>query len=552
MKKNIIIFLILLLIPFGVKADTIYNLDMDIYIDKYGTASITETWDVKADSGSEWYKSMYNLGNSRISNYLVRMDGNLLIQKEWDINENIDEKSGYYGINNTENGPELCFGKKDYKRHTYTLTYNVNNYVFNTEDSQVLYWTLLPNMTVENFSVELSSYYSFPEDLDVWGYGYKGYAYVENGLIKMSNERRLSEEYAVLLVKFPSGTFETINEYDDFNTFNDVYTLAKKGAYKHNYKSLWDRIIKILIVIIGIAFFVIAALVGIMVARNSGYGYIGNKKIDKKNTPMFRDIPCNKDIYYANTLIKLNSFGYAATNIMGAIILKWVKEDKVKFIKEENKGLFNNKEENKIQFNNSENFLNEFEKELYDIMREASIDGILETRELEKWCETNYEKFIKLFEKMEDEKIAELRQLGKIFTRRNKKECKYNNVMDDTIYEDSKQLLGLKLFLEEFSRIDKKETLEVKIWDEYLMFAYLFGIADKVAKQLKNLYPEVIEQANIDYDSIIIINSISSRSLSSAMSAKAAAESYNAGGGGFSSGGGGGGSFGGGGGGGGR
>ena len=84
------------------------------------------------------------------------------------------------------------------------------------------------------------------------------------------------------------------------------------------------------------------------------------------------------------------------------------------------------------------------------------------------------------------------------------------------------------------------------------MFAYLFGIGDKVAKQLKNLYPEVIEQANIDYDSIVVINRISSSSLSRAMSAKAAAENYNAGGGGFSSGGGGGGSFGGGGGGGGR
>ena len=210
------------------------------------------------------------------------------------------------------------------------------------------------------------------------------------------------------------------------------------------------------------------------------------------------------------------------------------------------------KEETKIHFINSENFLNGFEKELYDIMREASIDGILETKELEKWCETNYEKFLKLFEQMQDGKIAELRHQGKIYLRQNKQECKYKNVMDDTMYNDSKQLLGLKLFLEEFSRIDQKETLEVKIWDEYLMFAYLFGIADKVAKQLKNLYPEVIEQANIDYDSIVVINRISSSSLSKAMSAKAAAENYNAGGGGFSSGGGGGGSFGGGGGGGGR
>ena len=123
--------------------------------------------------------------------------------------------------------------------------------------------------------------------------------------------------------------------------------------------------------------------------------------------------------------------------------------------------------------------------------------------------------------------------------------------MDDTIYNDSKELYGLKLFLQEFSRIDTKEVLEVHIWDEYLMFAYLFGIADKVAKQLKNLYPETLNNpyndTYFDYNTVLFINNISTRSVSAASSARAAAESYSGGGGGFSSGGGGGGSFGGGG-----
>ena len=66
--------------------------------------------------------------------------------------------------------------------------------------------------------------------------------------------------------------------------------------------------------------------------------------------------------------------------------------------------------------------------------------------------------------------------------------------MDDIMYEDSRKLYGLKLYLEEFSKINTKEVMEVHLWDEYLMFAYLFGIADKVAKQLKDMYPEIIEQ----------------------------------------------------------
>ena len=137
-----------------------------------------------------------------------------------------------------------------------------------------------------------------------------------------------------------------------------------------------------------------------------------------------------------------------------------------------------------------------------------------------------------------------------IYKRQDKKECKFKNVMNDQIYDESVKLYGLKKYLEEFSNMDTKEVMEVRLWDEYLIFAYLFGIADKVAKQFKNMYPEVIEQMqsqNFDYDALIFVNNISMRSVSAATSARSAAESYSSGGGGFSSGGGGGGSFGGGG-----
>ena len=65
------------------------------------------------------------------------------------------------------------------------------------------------------------------------------------------------------------------------------------------------------------------------------------------------------------------------------------------------------------------------------------------------------------------------------------------NKFDDIIYEDSVKLYGLKKYFDEFTRIDTKEVIEVHLWDEYLMFAYIFGMANKVAKQLKDLYPEV-------------------------------------------------------------
>ena len=92
------------------------------------------------------------------------------------------------------------------------------------------------------------------------------------------------------------------------------------------------------------------------------------------------------------------------------------------------------------------------------------------------------------------------------------------------------------------------------LWDEYLMYAQIFGMADEVAEQFKKLYPEIITEMDsfgYSYNDIMFMRAISYSGVKSASTAKSRAQSYSSGGGGFSSGGGGGGSFGGGGGGGG-
>ena len=548
MKKIVfIIFTFLFSVGTAFATNHIYDINMEIYVDENGDATITETWIVDGSDGTEWYKVYNNLGNSKITDFTVSMDGSPLTYKVWDVDESLNEKKGYYGINYTSSGLELCFGKYDYNRHEFTLNYKISNFVLNTDDSQVIYWNLIDRLSsvdFEDFSIVLSSYYEFPDTLDVWGYGYKGYAYVENGKIYLSNEDDMNGNYVVLLAKFPLNTFNTTNTSDRYNTFDDVLTAAEEGSFEYDYNetSVTTKIFNFLIDLFSILLFCLPFIIAVLIARSSKYGYKDNKTITKKNTPYFRDIPCNKDIYYANALAQLNGFTKSASNILGAILLKWVKEDKIKVIKDNKK--------TSLQFDNSIVIDNKLENDLYKIMYTASKDGILENKELEKWARKNYDKYLRIFERIKNDKINELKQAGHIYKRKNRQECKYKNVMDDTLYEDSKKLYGLKLFLEDFSSINTKEVIKVKLWDEYLMFAYLFGIADKVAKQIKNMYPEYIVNLdnNIDLDTIILFNMISVRSANAASSARASAQSYSGGGGGFSSGGGGGGSFGGGGG----
>ena len=191
----------------------------------------------------------------------------------------------------------------------------------------------------------------------------------------------------------------------------------------------------------------------------------------------------------------------------------------------------------------------EQEKEIFKMLYEASKDGILESKEFEKWCNVSYSQIlIKWFDNILDKQrdilvnegliIAEEKTSFKIFT--------------STIYtatpelkKEAIELAGLKKYLKEYTLIKDREAIEVVIFEEYLIYAQIMGIAKEVAKEFKDIYPEIIEQSNFSsYDNIIFINMCASRGISHA-------ESYFSGGGGFSSGGGGGGSFGGGGGGGG-
>ena len=523
----------------------IYKIDMNIYLEENGDMKVSEVWDVKADDGSEWFKQIMNLNNQEIKDYKVFMDGMPLTYKEWDINESLSEKKGYYGRRIVDNGYELNFGKYDYNRHSFNISYTLTNAIFNTGDAQVLIGQIInkmPGHNFKDFSVVISSFYSFPDNLDVWGTGYKGLSYVDNGKIYLSNVENPEmgeDSYVSVLVKFPLNTFKTDYVDTRYENFENVKSAFMEGTFVYK-ESLLKRILSVVLPIAG--FLGISGLV-LYFARLNGYGYKDNKKINKKDTPAFRDIPCNKDIFYANSLIKLNNFNYKETNIFGAVILKWVKEDRVKFIKEEKNGLFKNKESYSIDLSSKGTFNNKAEQKIFDMMYEASGDGILESNELKKWARMNAEEFMNTFKKVEEMGIDKLKEEKHIYKRNNKNECKSKNVMDDKMYEDSKRLLGLKIFLDEFSNIKERETIEVKLWDEYLMFAYLFGIADKVFDQLKKLYPEIIEQ-NIDtYNSVLMAQTFSRDTINSAV---AAARNYSAGGGGFSTGGGGGGGFGGG------
>lgn len=67
--------------------------------------------------------------------------------------------------------------------------------------------------------------------------------------------------------------------------------------------------------------------------------------------------------------------------------------------------------------------------------------------------------------------------------------------MKEEYIDEYNKLMGLKKYLKEYSKLKDRYPIELVLWNKYLVFASLFGIADKVAKEFKE---ELISQGYDD------------------------------------------------------
>lgn len=548
MKKYILFLIILFLCPFvSVNATEIYNIDMDVFIDNYGNATITEVWDVNVTDGTEGYHPYYNLGKSVISNLSVMMDGEKFTTVyNWNIDGTIHSKAYKAGIYNASNNEvDVCFGITRYGRHVYTIKYDISNFVAKLNDADMVYWNLFPydfSAKPNNVTITIRSNFSY-NNIEIHSYGrgatsnrlINGKIYLDsNGVVDTS-------EYMTVLIKFPRNTFN--NNYYLDNDFEYYHDMANEGAINHNDNSnIFDFIILIVFVFLPFVISIFICLVKDSKKPKYRFGVTGNKV--KRNVPNFRDIPCNNDIFRAYWV----SYNYRLVkkkeNFLGAVLLNWLKNDNIRIEKNEKA---KNKTVNNIIFNTKPITENKFECDLFDWMYEASIDGKLENNEFRKWCRKNYSKILKWFDDVLEYQSNILVNEGKAIVTHKKKFIILNYTyydIDSSMMQEAEQMVGLKKFLKEFSLINEREPIEVKLWNEYLIYAQIFGLAEEVASQFEKLYPEITENLNnmgYEYDDIIFIRSISHNGMNSANAASSSSSSSGGGGGSFGGGGGGGG-----------
>lgn len=548
--------------PNGIK-----GIDIDIYIDENGDASVTEVWNCKAYSGTEWYHPYYNLMNSEIKNLSVSENGKKYeIIENWNTEASQSYKKEKCGLNNISDGVEICWGMGDYGKHEYKVNYTITNFVEELRDAQMIYWTLIPKGMSDNVgkaSVKISAYKPFGENTSMWGYGDAGINcnVIDGDIVVNAKNGILAREWVTLLIKLPIDFFDT----DNFTggTFYQTYEMANTWDFTTDYdidnfivecasanplltligffvfcyglialigygftegfvglEKLFNpahpalQLFSVLLTILAIVNWgwisvVILLIIGVIANKMIKDGIVIKNKIKKSEVIYYREIPCNGDIFktyyiaYQYGLIKNES------DFLGAVILKWIKEKRAivldKNFDSKNDSISLNREYYTWKWDNI------YEQQLYQMMFEASGDGILEKKELQKWCNNKLSNLQTWFKSVLTYEQGKLINTQELLLEKEGRTVNYKDT--EKMYLEGKQIYGLKKYLKDFTRIHMREPVEVELFEEYLIIAQMLGIAKEVIKQFNELYPNIISDSNFKYGDYLFVHTTSHRTI---------------------------------------
>lgn len=250
-----------------------------------------------------------------------------------------------------------------------------------------------------------------------------------------------------------------------------------------------------------------------------GLKYLNNtnkkqiKDVDKST--YYRDIPCSGNIDLAYWLL-YNFSNLKKDNLnnglIGAYLLNWYKNGYIDIKQSQNIGLKHDNYNIDLKDGNWDK--NYVESRIYNFLkRVAGNNNILEKNEIKNYCSVDGNKFdLKiLFDNILREIQDDLAEKQFITVLSSKDYLLFKTqtkiTLSDALINEYQNLNGLKKFLLDYSNMEEKMHIEVKIWEDYLVFANLLGIADKVKQQFNKIYPNfnaINTMFDISFDNTIV------------------------------------------------
>jgi len=526
------------------------NLNYDVILNEDGSADVTETWKISIEDTNTLFKT-FEIDSSKYKEITdvkveeVKSSGNVDFRKINQYRYHVD-KNCYYAL--VYKGKfEIAWGvhAEDVTR-TYKISYKIIDAVKNYNDCSEFYWQFIstdseiPANKVTGI-IRLPNKIENMEELRVWAHGPLNGNIKKNSTGTVSFEVEALEENTMLEARVitPANTFSNNKNTSNQNKLQNILDQEQNWADEANRKR--EEILKRQenmkkTMLIGCIIFNIIGLFLTIVIIKKIVKY--HKKLQEtpkikaeQEFEYYRDIDGNETPAEAAFIYYFKSTGmqYNMSKIISATMLDLCMKKYIEF-----EVIPNKKNQIKVILKkNSSEGLSRDERLIYELLQKVANKetNSFTMKEFEKYANRHSSSVLGTFNKIEKiakdlqeengnyskERVAKsnswsTKGVGYVFLAilsvismwlliipaiiaavySFRIGSRYNTLTQKGVNR-KEELQGLKRYMEEFSMIDDKTVPELVLWEKYLVYATVFGIADKVLKQLKVVYPQITQ-----------------------------------------------------------
>lgn len=465
------------------------EMEIDVALRADGSAYITQIWTTDTDSGTEFYLACNDSGYLRISDFSVSdLDGAYDYVDEWDVDATFEEKARRCGMVETADGVELCWGVSEYGENRYAIEYVIENLVSAYSDADGFNHRFVDEMSFFPTDVVLTirraDGVALTEDeCAIWAFGYDGQIWLEDGVVRAWSDSPLENgQHMTVMLALKKGVLSPKRSVED--SFETVKQRALSGSDYERGDGAEEELTADDLVLIAVLFVGAAALIVGAVALFARLRKAAMKR-RMQSVAYFRDAPNGGNLNV--TYVLARACGLCRDDsLLGAYLLRLIVDGSL-----EPEGENDAPRQVNLRLVRAPQSENSYDDALYTVLEAAAgPDGVLGARELERYSSQNVQPLSRFMDSCLREGKQTLIQDGCL----RGATCDNRRDLTAKGTQQLDEILGLKRFLLDFSLIAERDVRESVIWQDYMVYALLLGIADKVAPQIKKLYPDALPQ----------------------------------------------------------
>ena len=542
-KRTFLAFLLCLMGTMALAEPRLNSLDVKVVLADNGDATITEVRHmVIDDTGTEIYIPMRRLDGREVTLRKVTDEQGVQFTNvgRWNTRWSRSEKARKCGINNIDDGLEVCWGLGEKGERTYTVEYTITELLRSYKDQDGLFHefvthSIKPMPDHAKVTIQRENGRFDKSFTQIWAFRYDGsFVFEEGKLVAETTDKMDSDESIRLMVAVDKGVFHPSKSVD--MTMKEMEEEAFKGSdyeeeeafkgsdYEEDDIGFWGWLCIILMVVV---LPILLLIRSILIWRS--------KRKATKNLLWYRDIPYQGNLLHANRILNAHRhFKMNYNDLISATVLRLISIGALRienhYVAPTGLGKFMGKEGSVkpciavYELQKVQGLVNfPMLTLLYKMFADAAgEDHILQPKELKNYMSRH------------TEKVEQMMKMAQ-------KTISLKDVNADM--ENVRKVYGLKMFLKDFTLANERHVQEVALWKEYLVWAELFGIAKQVRADMMKINPEYLKFDQF-YQTMLnerVVRDVTTATLLGTTSA--IKSSRSSGGGGFSSHGGGGGGF---------